>query len=60
MTEQFVSDNIVVVMQTNILKFFGLILHLNLYKPVLDKKDSVINIGISVSFLLIYFISEFV
>jgi hypothetical protein len=47
-------------MQTNILKFFGLILHLNLYKPVLDKKDSVINIGISVSFLLIYFISEFV
>jgi len=52
MNKWFLSDNIVV-MQTFIVSFFRLLSHLNLFKPTLDKKDSVINSGISVSFLFI-------
>jgi hypothetical protein len=40
-------------MQTPILSFFGLLSHLNLITTALDKKDSVINNGIRVSFLFI-------
>jgi hypothetical protein len=44
-------------MQAPISSLFGLLSHLNLFKTALDKKESVINNGMSVSFLfiLLYF-----
>jgi len=55
-----VSDNIVVIMQTHILSFFGLLSHLNLFKPALDKKILSLIMVYAFSFFLFCFISEFV
>lgn len=60
MTKQFVSDNIVVIMQTPILLFFGLLSHFNLFKPALDKNILSLIMVYAFSFFLFCFISEFV